>query len=65
MTLDPSFQAGTATRTAEYDGATYYFCSERCQRTFQASPQEYAGKAAAAHASPASTRSTKAAASPV
>lgn len=53
MTLDPSFQAGTATRTAEYDGATYYFCSDHCQRTFQVSPQEYAEKAAAAYASPA------------
>lgn len=47
MMLDPSFQADTATRTAGYDGATYYFCSDRCQRTIQAPPQVYAEKAAA------------------
>ncbi|MDQ6788188.1 MAG: YHS domain-containing protein [Acidobacteriota bacterium] len=27
---------------AEHEGTTYYFCSEACQRKFEANPAEYA-----------------------
>lgn len=32
--------------TAEYEGRTYYFCSEDCKQIFQANPAQYAHKAA-------------------
>jgi Cu+-exporting ATPase len=31
--------------TRQYGGESYYFCSEHCARTFDASPKEYADKA--------------------
>ncbi|MBI4538280.1 MAG: YHS domain-containing protein [Gemmatimonadetes bacterium] len=31
-----------AAGTAEYCGATYYFCSHRCKEKFQAQPGRYA-----------------------
>ncbi len=30
-----------AVRTAEYEGATYYFCSEACRRKFVADPAKF------------------------
>ncbi len=27
--------------TAQYDGKTYYFCSESCKEEFQSDPEEY------------------------
>lgn len=31
-----------AVATAQYKGRTYYFCSEDCKETFEASPGDYA-----------------------
>ncbi len=33
-----------ATATSVYKGATYYFCSGGCKKTFDAAPEKYAGK---------------------
>ena len=33
---------GEAAGTAEYEGRTYYFCSEMCRDTFVADPAAYA-----------------------
>ncbi|MBI5018651.1 MAG: efflux RND transporter periplasmic adaptor subunit [Deltaproteobacteria bacterium] len=33
-----------AGRTAQYQGRTYSFCSEECQREFKAAPERHAGK---------------------
>jgi uncharacterized membrane protein YraQ (UPF0718 family)/YHS domain-containing protein len=30
-------------RTLEYEGRTYYFCSDHCKATFEADPERYAG----------------------
>jgi len=38
MNIDPV----SAAQTAEYQGATWYFCSEYCHDTFQADPEQYA-----------------------
>jgi YHS domain-containing protein len=27
--------------TTEYDGKTYYFCSESCKEEFESDPEEY------------------------
>jgi YHS domain-containing protein len=35
----------TATIKADYNGATYYFCSEECKERFQLYPEVYAQKA--------------------
>ena len=35
----------TAAGRSEYSGKTYYFCSTQCKTRFDASPQQYAGKA--------------------
>lgn len=43
MTIDPTTAAGQAT----YGGQTYYFCSARCSREFDADPGRYAGARAA------------------
>jgi hypothetical protein len=32
-------------RTLEYEGKTYYFCSDHCRAAFEAAPQQYAGRA--------------------
>ncbi|MFQ6614132.1 MAG: heavy metal translocating P-type ATPase [Fidelibacterota bacterium] len=37
MTIDPS----TAVGSKHYDGNTYYFCSDHCQKKFAANPQEF------------------------
>lgn len=39
MRLDPD----DAAATAEYDGETYYFCSEVCRDAFEADPAAYTG----------------------
>lgn len=33
----------TAAAKLEYEGATYYFCSERCQAAFHADPKRFLG----------------------
>lgn len=39
MSVDPT----TAKHRAQYQGATYYFCSENCQTKFMADPGKYVG----------------------
>ena len=39
MTIDP----GTARRTSEYQGTTFYFCSPGCKKAFDADPTSYVG----------------------
>ena len=34
--------ATTAAASAEFEGRTYYFCSEACRTTFDADPAAYA-----------------------
>ena len=36
---------------SNYEGTTYYFCSEECKRTFDKNPAQYAGKGSATAAS--------------
>ncbi|MEO6120325.1 MAG: heavy metal translocating P-type ATPase, partial [Terriglobales bacterium] len=48
MTVDPM----TAS-SSEYKGETYYFCRRKCKRKFEADPQKYLDRAAAAMAAPA------------
>jgi YHS domain-containing protein len=36
-----------AAATSAYKGATYYFCSAVCKKTFDAALEKYAGKAKA------------------
>jgi P-type Cu+ transporter len=36
----------TSTIDAEYNGKTYYFCSEECKERFQTDPAPYANKVA-------------------
>lgn len=31
--------------TTEYDGKTYYFCSESCKEEFESDPEEYVSAA--------------------
>lgn len=33
-----------ASAQAQYEGQTYYFCSERCHRAFVAEPRQYVGE---------------------
>lgn len=40
MEIDPE----DAAAETEYQGKTYYFCSEQCQETFQANPNNYVQK---------------------
>jgi Cu+-exporting ATPase len=40
MEIDPKESAGKS----EYQGTTYYFCSEACKRDFEANPQKYLGR---------------------
>ena len=35
MTIDPA----KATGKSEYKGTTYFFCSDRCKKTFDANPE--------------------------
>lgn len=37
MTVDPETAAGKA----EYEGKTYYFCSEGCRKAFEEDPERY------------------------
>jgi Cu+-exporting ATPase len=39
MDIDPASAAGSE----EYEGATYYFCSQGCHERFRAEPEKYAG----------------------
>ena len=34
----------SAAGKSEYQGQTYYFCSEGCKKSFDADPQKYLGK---------------------
>jgi len=40
MMIDPA-KAVAAGNTLHRDGATYYFCSERCKRNFTREPEHY------------------------
>ncbi len=40
MEIDPQSAAGQS----EYQGQTYYFCSESCKRRFDQNPELYTGK---------------------
>ena len=44
MTVDPK-AAAAAGRTIEYNGKTYYFCSDDCKTTFKAEPAKYGKQA--------------------
>jgi adenylate cyclase len=52
MVIDPicgmRIEADDAAATAEYEGQTYYFCSESCRAVFLSSPSAYGPRAAAA-----------------
>lgn len=37
MQVDPE----TAAASSEYEGRTYYFCSQGCKQKFDQNPQEY------------------------
>jgi P-type Cu+ transporter len=45
MTIDPvcgmAVEPGRAAAHAEFQGATYHFCSAQCRMTFQADPRKY------------------------
>lgn len=45
MVTDPvcgmDIDEATAVATTEYQGQTYYFCSEGCKETFDSGPSEY------------------------
>jgi YHS domain-containing protein len=41
MEVDPA----EAPARMEYDGATYYFCSEECKASFATEPSRYVGAA--------------------
>lgn len=41
MTVDPA----TAAASAEYEGRTYYFCSQACATSFKADPAKYSAGA--------------------
>lgn len=47
MTQDPvcgmTVDETTAQYKSEYEGETYYFCSEACKKTFDADPEAYTG----------------------
>ena len=47
MVTDPvcgmKIDDGEAAGTAEYEGRTFYFCSELCRDAFMADPASYAG----------------------
>jgi membrane fusion protein, copper/silver efflux system len=43
-------KAEAAGKVSQYGGKTYYFCSEQCQRKFQADPESYVKKLASAMA---------------
>jgi YHS domain-containing protein len=45
MAVDPvcnmQFDEADAEFTTDYDGKTYYFCSEHCKEEFENDPEEY------------------------
>ena len=43
MEVDPK---SPGTLKIQYNGATYYFCSERCKKSFEANPEKYVHKMA-------------------
>ncbi len=49
MAIDPvcsmEIEERTAEFTSEYDGRTYYFCSEHCKEEFENDPEEYVAAA--------------------
>jgi YHS domain-containing protein len=45
MDVDPK----TAVEKSDYQGKTYYFCSQGCKKAFDKEPQKYAGKAEDSH----------------
>jgi YHS domain-containing protein len=52
MTKDPVCgmlveETAMAAATSEYQGDTFYFCSESCKRAFEADPKRYASLALA------------------
>jgi YHS domain-containing protein len=46
MTTDPvcgmDLEESQAKAKAEYEGKTYYFCSDACREEFEAYPEQYA-----------------------
>ena len=54
MTVDPA----TAKHRAEHAGAIYYFCCAGCRTKFEANPQQYVAKSAAAEAAEAAAKAT-------
>ncbi len=45
MDIDPNTAAGKS----EYKGATYYFCSPGCKKSFDKEPEKYVKAAAQPH----------------
>ncbi len=43
MEIDPD-EATARGLTSEYEGATYYFCSQRCKLQFDQNPQQYVSR---------------------
>lgn len=40
---DMTFAAKKVVATTEYDGATYYFCTDACKKEFVRDPEQYVG----------------------
>lgn len=45
MVIDPKTAAGNS----DYQGKTYYFCSQGCKNEFDKEPQKYSGKVEDSH----------------
>ena len=46
MDVDPKAAAGKS----DFQGKTYYFCSQGCKKAFDKEPQKYVGKGEDSHA---------------
>lgn len=50
MVIDPvcgmEVEEQNATITSDYNGKTYYFCTEECKETFETNPVPYSQSAA-------------------
>jgi len=46
MDVDPKTAAGKS----DFQGKTYYFCSQGCKKAFDKEPQKYTGKVEDSHA---------------
>lgn len=50
MTKDPvcgmDVNQSQAKATADYNGQTYYFCSDQCKQRFESNPQQFTAKTA-------------------